>query len=709
MATSGALSTSNQYVKYTITITQNSQNIANNTSNVTVSVRFYRTNTGYVTYGTGTLYCKINGTTYSASVTPSQEITNSGIVLFTKTLDIGHNSDGTKTLTCSAWISHNAPLSSSEQSYSQVLTTIPRKSTMNVANGVLGTAMTLKVTRQSSSFTHTITYECGSYTGTICEKSSSTSISWTPHEKFANGAPNGSSVYLSFSIETFNGNTSLGKNGYSVWCTIPESDTYKPSVSISVSDAMGYLSTYGNYVKSKSKFKIEISASGKYSATIKSYGVTVDGKKYTTSSFTTDVISGSGTLTISAEVTDSRGRKGTTSINVTVLDYKLPKISSVSVYRCDSSGNPLSSGGYLAVSFRSTIISLNNKNTARYVIGYKKVMDTEYTNETLSTYENVYSVTDGKFVFVADRASSYDITLTAKDAFGSVSKTTVGTSIKKLFSWGTTIFGIAFGKIVELVDTLDVGLKTLFRYDVTVQNDKRIYFENSNGELRNTLSLNSDNNLTLGYGGYTASEGKTFIFGNAVSFKSNSSFSFDNNITIPNAKSIYMANTDGTAKNVLILNSENKVNIGYGLYADSVGSTNIYGNDVGLKYKGSLYINNSKLSDFVVASGVSGSWYYRKWNSGFAECWENYVFTPSSWTTNGNMYWARVEGIQLPFTFKTLVTVNATVSYAPFAEVASGYKQYGSDITSISAVVMQFYNSSKSTMQLGFYCYGLWK
>ena len=123
----------------------------------------------------------------------------------------------------------------------------------------------------------------------------------------------------------------------------------------------------------------------------------------------------------------------------------------------------------------------------------------------------------------------------------------------------------------------------------------------------------------------------------------------------------------------------------------------------------SLYINNSKLSDFVVASGVSGSWYYRKWNSGFAECWENYVFTPSSWTTNGNMYWARVEGIQLPFTFKMLVTVNATVSYAPFAEVASGYKQYGSDITSISAVVMQFYNSSKSTMQLGFYCYGLWK
>ena len=76
MATSAALSTSNEYVKYTITVTQNSQSIENNTSNVTVSVRFYRTNTGYTTYGTGTVYCKINGTTYSASVTPDDKITD---------------------------------------------------------------------------------------------------------------------------------------------------------------------------------------------------------------------------------------------------------------------------------------------------------------------------------------------------------------------------------------------------------------------------------------------------------------------------------------------------------------------------------------------------------------------------------------------------------------------------------------------------------
>ena len=109
MGTSSTFSTSNTHVKYNITVNQNSQNVSNNCSNVSVYVRFWRDNQGYTTYGSGTCYCKINGTTYSATVSPSQKITDSGINLFSKTLDIYHNNDGTKTLTCSAWISMDTP------------------------------------------------------------------------------------------------------------------------------------------------------------------------------------------------------------------------------------------------------------------------------------------------------------------------------------------------------------------------------------------------------------------------------------------------------------------------------------------------------------------------------------------------------------------------------------------------------------------------
>ena len=463
MATSGAMSTTNQYVKYTITVTQNSQSVANNTSNVTVSVRFYRTNTGYTTYGTGTLYCKINGTTYSASVTPDDKITNSGIVLFTKTLDISHNSDGTKTLTCSAWIDHNV-ITSNEQSYSQVMTTIPRKSTLTASNGTLGTAQTLTVDRKSSSFTHTITYECGEESGIVCVKSGSTSISFTPPIDLAAQNTTGTSVSVVFTIMTFNGNDTVGTSTKTITCAIPSS--VKPTVSIAVSDGAGYSGTYGGYIQGKSTFKITLTESGSYGSTIKSRKTTADGKTYTVASFTTAVISGSGTLTISATVTDSRGRTGTASKTVTVLAYKTPIVSSTKVYRCDSTGTASGGGAYLAVKFNATITSLNSKNTATYTVKYKKTSETAYTTVTLSDYANNYSVSNGICVFTAATASSYDVILNVADSFGTVGRTMVGASVRKLFSWGTKIFGIAFGKTVELEDTMEVDIYGKFNKDV---------------------------------------------------------------------------------------------------------------------------------------------------------------------------------------------------------------------------------------------------
>ena len=63
--------TSNKYIKYRIEVTVNSQSIENNTSNITVKVWFFRTNQGYTTFGSGTCYCGINGTSYSQAITSS--------------------------------------------------------------------------------------------------------------------------------------------------------------------------------------------------------------------------------------------------------------------------------------------------------------------------------------------------------------------------------------------------------------------------------------------------------------------------------------------------------------------------------------------------------------------------------------------------------------------------------------------------------------
>lgn len=126
MPTSQNFGTSNKYIKYRIEVNVNSQSIENNNSNITVKVWFFRTNQGYTTYGTGTCYCTINSTSYSQAVTSSQKITSSPIALFTKTVDIPHDNDGSKSVWVSAYISHNAPLTSSDQGFNAGLPKIPR-------------------------------------------------------------------------------------------------------------------------------------------------------------------------------------------------------------------------------------------------------------------------------------------------------------------------------------------------------------------------------------------------------------------------------------------------------------------------------------------------------------------------------------------------------------------------------------------------------
>ena len=468
MATSGALSTSNQYIKYTIEVIQNSQNVANNTSNVTVKVRFYRTNTGYETYGSGTVYCKINGTTYSAAVTSSQKITNGGIVLFTKTLNIAHNADGTKTLTCSAWIDHSR-VTSSEQSYSQTLTTIPRKSTLTVANGTLNAAQTLTVTRQSTSFTHTITYTCGSASGTICTKSTATSISFTPPLSLANQNTTGASVSITYKIETFNGNTSVGSNTYTKTCAIPAS--VKPTVSVAISEAT--ILKWGVYVQSVSKLSVKITATPAYGSAIASYKTTVDGKAYTTSEFVTEALKGKGSLTITTVVTDKRGRTATYEGTINVLEYTPPSISA-SVYRCTAEGAKDSQGAYARVKFTTSYASLNNQNELEVKVLYKQKDNPNFETWYLDMPVNGATVeTDA---FPATTNKSYDIQVIATDAicdlFGKTPPKEVLTlgTISKFLSFFKNV-GLGIGKIFDTSkpNTVQVAWDAYFDKDVFVK------------------------------------------------------------------------------------------------------------------------------------------------------------------------------------------------------------------------------------------------
>lgn len=120
-------------VTLSLSCTQNSQSISANTSNVTVKV-IAKWTAGSFNLEKQPGYVKIDGTKYEFSAAFNTGRTTSGsVTLYTKTVNVKHNSDGKKTLSYSAWYSTLVSSGEITASGSKALTTIPRQATLSSA------------------------------------------------------------------------------------------------------------------------------------------------------------------------------------------------------------------------------------------------------------------------------------------------------------------------------------------------------------------------------------------------------------------------------------------------------------------------------------------------------------------------------------------------------------------------------------------------
>jgi len=325
------------------------------------------------------------------------------------------------------------------------------KSTLSVSNGTFQVAQTLTVTRQNSSYTHTITASCAGVSETIVTKGTSTSISWTPSlSRYGSAIPNATSASCTLTITTYDGNTSLGSNSYTITLSMRAADI-TPTVSLSVVDGNGYESTYGGYIVGKSTYKVTATPSLKYGATLASTKITANGSTYTTSPATTSVITSTSQTGISATITDSRGKTASASATKTVLAYNSPAINTFTVHRSDQDGSDNSQGAYCRVDYDVSITSLNNHNTRTLKLYYKK--------SSVSSYSDPVTITtaSGNYIFAADTDSSYDIKLALSDNFSTTTRTlalSTAATVMDIYHDGT---GVAFGKVAENGNLLDIA------------------------------------------------------------------------------------------------------------------------------------------------------------------------------------------------------------------------------------------------------------
>ena len=492
-AVSGNFATDNTYIVYWIEIIQNSQNIANNTTNVTVKVWCKRTNTGYTTTGNGTCYCTINGTQYSASITSSQSITSTPRELFTKTMDIAHNSDGTKTLSTSARITHSRFSSTGTGSYNQVLTSIPRVSTfsLNTSTVTLGsTALTVTINKSSSSFTHKVYYKFGNI-NVLKYDGSGTSTSFTPSISDCSQIPNAVSGTGQIVVETYNGSTKLGQNSANITLKVP--DSVKPSFNSLVAELVANdINTSYGYVQNKSQCKLSISGSvGSYGSSITNYYISGGGFTGNSATATTGVLTQSGSITFSAYVTDSRGRRSDTkTVTINVKEYANPKILEFTAQRCLANGQLDEDGTYAKVYTNYSYSNLSGSNSLTASMMYRKTGDSTFVKCAEKPVQGGTIVIGSGNL---DTTFAYEVRFELRDNF-----TTIGQSVTVATSFVTLDFrkggkGIAIGKASEKDGLFDINMDVDVKGKLTV-NGKPV---GANVDWNNVPSINVKGNIGL--------------------------------------------------------------------------------------------------------------------------------------------------------------------------------------------------------------------
>lgn len=466
-------------VTLSLSVKQNSQNVTNNTSNVTVDA------TVSWTYGSWNSLnqCKgvltIDGVPYQfTNMSFNSGHTDSGSqVVMTKTVTISHNADGKKSLVCSAWFNTEISAGTVTAETTKTLTTIPRTSTptLSAYSVDMGQTVVIYTNRAATSLTHDLAYSFAGSAYTTIVNGVGDSYTWTT-PNLASQIPNATSGTLTIRCITRNGSSSVGTSTVSMTLKVPTSGV--PTISaLTIAEATPDLAKqFGAYIQGKSTLNVSVTAAGAQGSTISDYKVVVGPMAYHGQSITTGTLTASGNINVVATVTDSRGRTASKTVTITVLPYAKPTISEFRAFRCDESGNPSDDGVYLGLSCAYSVYSLGGKNTA--------VMKIEYKTESASTYVNTLTTgtslsVSGTQTFRSPTFSTdyqYNIRMTVTDWFGSSTSYTVTLAtadvVLDISSDGT---GLGIGKVAQRSDSTEFARKMYDRFDSLIGNGLATY------------------------------------------------------------------------------------------------------------------------------------------------------------------------------------------------------------------------------------------
>jgi len=326
-----------------ISITQNSQNIANNKSNITVRVQVTTTGESYNGYSKpGT--CTINGTPYDFSHNIPYQATTT---IFEKTLDVAHDSNGKKTVYASFSFQTGISAGTITGSTSKKLTTIPRTSEVSLSkkNFNIGETITIYTNRKSASFTHTAVIKFNGQT-VRTQTGIDASYSCNTNELFAK-IPNQNQANGTVELTTYSGGTRIGTSAVNFTGYVVNSDPVFNNFDCEDTNTVTKTLTGNNqkYIRKYSNLKVTITSANKMttknSATPKYYNIVVGNKieklDYSTSEIS-KTINNMDDNTVTVFAVDSRGNQKDKTKSLDIVEYSETVLQSVKIERKEGVG-----------------------------------------------------------------------------------------------------------------------------------------------------------------------------------------------------------------------------------------------------------------------------------------------------------------------------------------------------------------------------------
>ena len=502
--------TSDGYIKLRYSWSAGTPNTANNFTPVNWALSLISTNSKANINSTASKACSVTTDGTKKDVTNTVGL-NGGATrtLASGSKNIYHGADGKKTFSFSISQAFNINYSGVQietitGNGTGTLDDIPRGSILGTINNfTIGNAITIPITKYSTSFSDTLNIYVGdTWIKRVEGLTNNQSVSFTTAElnKIYVALSNVTSGTFRFVNSTYSGSNVIGTSTKTATGTI--NANIKPSISnVALTEAVsGFATKFGAYIQNKSKISGTITATAGAGSSIKSCITTINGSTYTSNTFTTEVLTKSGSNSYSVTVTDKRGRTATSSGTFNVTAYVNPTISSLSVVRCNSDGTLNDNGNYVKVNGSASITSLSSKNNKTFKLEYKLKSATTWTTNQTYTSSYAYTITN-KIISNISSDNEYDFRITATDYFGTTPKNYPLSSGFTILDVNASGKGLAIGKVSNK-NAFQIGMAAFDRFDTEILNGLSKYESGGAIDVNTTIEelvLSSTNTPTTGF------------------------------------------------------------------------------------------------------------------------------------------------------------------------------------------------------------------